>query len=752
MRIVVSLAIILTLSSSIGFAQQQQIKNQNYQGSYYPASKKLVFYENGVWYADSDGVSFWDGNSTLFYNKQNGLELDTVSAIGIDPLDNLVFMGREGVVRKIGSSFEFKALNYIYYAPFLERIEDELWMSQVYPIYKITANESGEFDTIEYRPPNEFYNNIEKDSHGNYYLQSGNLLFKKSGDNDFEWETPMLYISALHVDKSDNVWIASDGVLKVKEYGSNEYSDVSNELINDRWIRAITSDTSGRIFLATNSGLIVIDGNTWSLLDEASGMSSSDCYDVVVDNAGVIWVATKDGISRISGSPDSGEEKISGFVYFDMNHDGVRNNGEPGLKGHFLKLSPGNAFVITDSDGKFSFIPVAGENSVSWHQKDFWAIDETSLEKISFNYPENRSPALQFGLKWETVTDVSVSVTGTAVRPGFDVQYYINYKNEGNVSTNPTVKFEYDGLLTLVESSVQPNRSSDQLLEWDVTNLDYLEEGFLIISFKLPSVTPLGTAIQNNVSIQKLDGENILFNNVDTLHQVVTGSFDPNDKLVKEGVLESNYVLHDTPLTYTIRFQNTGTDTAFTIKVKDTIDPSLSLTSLKMIGSSHPYELSLEDRTLTFEFQNIKLPDSIRNEPASHGYIKYSISPLETLAENTVVKNKADIYFDFNEPVATNEVVNKYVSFIPSGRITAIVRNLDEHIKLYPNPAAEQIIIDGYERSNFSRIEIISATGKKLYESEFKRIIPVGNLNNGMYLIRLYSGKQVASYKIVVDH
>jgi uncharacterized repeat protein (TIGR01451 family) len=239
---------------------------------------------------------------------------------------------------------------------------------------------------------------------------------------------------------------------------------------------------------------------------------------------------------------------------------------------------------------------------------------------------------------------------------------------------------------------------------------------------------------------------------VDTLHQVVTGSFDPNDKLVKEGVLESNYVLHDTPLTYTIRFQNTGTDTAFTIKVKDTIDPSLSLTSLKMIGSSHPYELSLEDRTLTFEFQNIKLPDSIRNEPASHGYIKYSISPLETLAENTVVKNKADIYFDFNEPVATNEVVNKYVSFIPSGRITAIVRNLDEHIKLYPNPAAEQIIIDGYERSNFSRIEIISATGKKLYESEFKRIIPVGNLNNGMYLIRLYSGKQVASYKIVVDH
>jgi hypothetical protein len=747
---IVGLAIILTLSSSVGFAQQFQIKNQNYQGSYYPATKKLVFHENGVWYADSDGVSFWDGNSNLFYNRQNGLELDTVSAIGIDPLDNLVFMGREGVVRKIGNSFEFKAFNYIYYAPFLERIEDELWMSPVYPIYKITANQSGEFDTTEYRPPNEFYNNIEKDSHGNYYLQSGDLLFKKSGDGDFEWETPLLYISALHVDKLDNVWVASDGILKVRSYGSSEYSDVTNELITDRWIRAITSDASGKIFVATNSGLIIIDDNTWSLLDEASGMSSSDCYDVVVDNAGVIWVATTDGISRISGTPDSGE-KISGFVYYDMNHDGERNNGEPGLKGHFLKLSPSNAFVITDSDGKFSFTPVVGENSVSWHQKDFWAIDETSLETIAFNYPENLSPFLQFGLRWETVMDVGVSIAGNAVRPGFGVQYYINYKNEGNVSANPTVKFEYDGHFTFVESSVQPNRSSDHLLEWDITNLDYLEEGFLIVSFNLPSVTSLGTAIQNKVSIQQLEGENILSNNADTLHQVVTGSFDPNDKLVKEGVLEGNYVLHDTPLTYTIRFQNTGTDTAFTVKVKDTIDPSLNLPSLKMIGASHPYEFSLEERTVTFEFQNIKLPDSTRNEPASHGYIKYSILPLETLAENTVVKNKADIYFDFNEPVETNEVVNKYVSVIPSGRITAIERNLEDRIKLYPNPAAEQIIIDGYERHNFSRIEIISVTGKKLYESEFKRIIPVDHLNNGMYLIRLYSGKKVVSYKIVVD-
>jgi hypothetical protein len=57
---------------------------------------------------------------------------------------------------------------------------------------------------------------------------------------------------------------------------------------------------------------------------------------------------------------------------------------------------------------------------------------------------------------------------------------------------------------------------------------------------------------------------------------------------------------------------------------------------------------------LTFTFANINLPDSNRNEPASHGYLKFSIAPLAAVAQGTRIENSADIFFDYNEPVRTN--------------------------------------------------------------------------------------------------
>ena len=60
------------------------------------------------------------------------------------------------------------------------------------------------------------------------------------------------------------------------------------------------------------------------------------------------------------------------------------------------------------------------------------------------------------------------------------------------------------------------------------------------------------------------------------------------------------------------------------------------------------------------------LPDSNVNEPASHGFIKYSIKKYNTVGIGSVIKNTAYIYFDFNAPVVTNTVVNTVTDFITS--------------------------------------------------------------------------------------
>ncbi|QHT66761.1 6-bladed beta-propeller [Rhodocytophaga rosea] len=142
----------------------------------------------------------------------------------------------------------------------------------------------------------------------------------------------------------------------------------------------------------------------------------------------------------------------------------------------------------------------------------------------------------------------------------------------------------------------------------------------------------------------------------------IIDSYDPNDKLVlPQGVTENHYTPTNTALDYTIRFQNTGTDYAYKVVVVDTLSEHLDMSTFQIGTASHAYKLNITGKgrpILTWTFDNINLPDSTRDQLGSNGFIKFSIKPLATIAEKTVIENFADIFFDFNEPVRTNTVFN----------------------------------------------------------------------------------------------
>jgi hypothetical protein len=141
----------------------------------------------------------------------------------------------------------------------------------------------------------------------------------------------------------------------------------------------------------------------------------------------------------------------------------------------------------------------------------------------------------------------------------------------------------------------------------------------------------------------------------------IVDSYDPNDKSVMpSGVLDKKYISEDAELEYLIRFQNTGSDTAFKIVIKDTLDTDLDISTLSVGVASHPYSWTLSGEkspVITWTFSNINLPDSTTNEKQSHGFVKFKIKqkPGNKGAE---ISNKAEIYFDFNSPVVTNIVTN----------------------------------------------------------------------------------------------
>ncbi|MFN3402996.1 MAG: T9SS type A sorting domain-containing protein [Cytophagaceae bacterium] len=236
----------------------------------------------------------------------------------------------------------------------------------------------------------------------------------------------------------------------------------------------------------------------------------------------------------------------------------------------------------------------------------------------------------------------------------------------------------------------------------------------------------------------------------------VIGSFDPNDKAVfPSGITERNFVKTGQEFEYLIRFQNTGTDTAFTVIIRDTLSPHLDVTTFESGASSHNYRYKITGKDLSiieWIFPNILLPDSNVNEPASNGFVRFKIQQKENLPKGTIIENSAGIIFDFNEPVITNIVIVEVNDTIISGPEVDVVVIASSksgllasgEIKLYPNPVGQHATIEFNNFSNYRNpvLIITDVSGKTLHTvmvNSGRTIFSKADLLPGMYLFNVKS-------------
>lgn len=86
-----------------------------------------------------------------------------------------------------------------------------------------------------------------------------------------------------------------------------------------------------------------------------------------------------------------------------------------------------------------------------------------------------------------------------------------------------------------------------------------------------------------------------------------------------KGYGSKQYIEKEVNVEYLIRFQNTGTDTAFTVRIKNYIPESLDLATIQMGAASHEYTYQFnQDRELIITFDNILLVDSTKDEEQHH--------------------------------------------------------------------------------------------------------------------------------------
>ena len=244
------------------------------------------------------------------------------------------------------------------------------------------------------------------------------------------------------------------------------------------------------------------------------------------------------------------------------------------------------------------------------------------------------------------------------------------------------------------------------------------------------------------------------FSNIDCTQN--RGSFDPNDKQGYPLGYGSNFQIEEnTNLEYKIRFQNTGTDTAFTVRIEDKISEHLDLESIIPGASSHDYTFKInEDSTIFFLFKNIMLPDSNINEPASHGFVNFKISQKTDLPKGTVIPNTANIFFDFNAPVITNEVYHTIGLDIITVSVNDLAANLG--LVVYPNPFRAQATFEIKDFDNEPwQLRIFDITGKTISTkktSNSKLILNKEDLKTGIYFFEIITdSNERGGGKIIVE-
>ena len=375
--------------------------------------------------------------------------------------------------------------------------------------------------------------------------------------------------------------------------------------------------------------------------------------------------------NAINFDPDANSDdgsciyELNGIVFYDANTNGLFDIlfDEP-LAGEVLTLDPGGMVAITNENGEFSFGEVpAGEHTITHTDNpafplnitpnpltvDFENLDELANIPIALSDEDAISAIGVYYSSFE-----GVPCNGD---PEFN---WLNIVNQGNQPLTGYVQFEFDPLyqgIDEMDGLQAPDSVVGNSAYYGFEDLPVGSSLFISPVLYGPDVEYIGEMVTSTAYAFAFDGEELVAYGDDTSTDEVTCAYDPNDKQAEPaGYTQEHFVLNETPIEYTIRFQNTGNAPANLVTLKDTIQTEFDIASIDVISQSHSMMTCIDPvtREVVYIFEDIQLPDSASAPEESIGFVKFRISPLPGLAPGTLLENTAHIFFDSNPAIVTN--------------------------------------------------------------------------------------------------
>jgi len=506
------------------------------------------------------------------------------------------------------------------------------------------------------------------------------------------------------------------------------------------------------LYLVNQDEYLKFDGESF-VEHQYMGLPEQDYKQFILSGSQHLYAIIDQHHIYRSSAPLTSPKLITGTIHQDIDQNCTVDGPDIGLQYWKVRLENDDHLQIrtTDSEGQFALSVPEGNFTLSSEPvNESWTLCTSSFD---LTVGEETTTVEQDFLAQATddCANLSLDFSTPLLRRCFDNYYTVHVRNTGpSPSDASTLTIELDSFFVFSDATIPYTLINDYTLEFDLGQIPLNEDISFRIYFNLSCDAELGT--EHCMSGNVVDSKTC----VQAPHtyeecQENIGSYDPNDKRVfDENGRQVETLDKGEYLYYHVRFQNTGTDTAFTVRIVDTLAPELDLSTLEMLSASHPYRHQVIDGpTLEVTFDDILLPDSTVNEPASHGYFKFKVKPLPAYDYGTVIPNQAAIYFDFNDPIFTNVALLGIQQ--PNSTFSQTLRG---KFDLFPNPATDELFLNLTDnlRTRVSTYQIINQLGQPVGTAHAlpQNPINIAQLAPGVYQLVLRKNDAIVSVQLFV--
>lgn len=490
-------------------------------------------------------------------------------------------------------------------------------------------------------------------------------------------------------------------------------------------------DSEAYINFSANPPLryLCVDDSEFDIYEEI--LEFYEYYDVVIG-------------SYCSATPGGNYNTITGTFRFDVNGDGC---GDTDMPMNMIRLNMNNgtesAATFSMEGGNYDFYTGEGTFTLTPEMENEWFTISPATATISFEEANNLINAQNFCIAPNGVhPDLEVAMLPLEpAQPGFDAVYAIVYRNKGNQVLSGNISLVFDDVLTdYISASPAEDSASADLLEWVYAGLMPFEVRSIIVTLNVNSPQEDPAVNINDVLAftvnAAVEGDETPGDNSFAYDEIVMGSFDPNDITCLEGETETPERIGEY-LHYNINFENTGTAPATFIVVKQEIEEGFDINSLQLLYASHDVMVKIEGNTVEYRF------DAIDLGPSEKGNILFKIKTDSALQVGDHVMQEAEIFFDYNWPIETNEAVTMF-------EILAINEfDSDQSIKMYPNPTSGTVNITADDNLSIQLFDLQGRLLQTVPAAGTNATLDLSQRSAGVYLIRTTSGKGISNKKIV---